>query len=199
MLKIGLTGGIGSGKSTVAALFNTLFNIPIIDADIIARDIVEPGQLALKLLTESFGKNILNSDGSLQRKKLREIVYSNDSKKKQLEAILHPLIYQNMQIELDKQTAAYSLVCIPLLIETEMIDFVDRILVIDCPKQIQIERVQQRDSLSISFIEKIIASQVSRELRLSVADDIIDNSDLGLQLEEQVKKLHNCYLLLADS
>ncbi len=195
MLKIGLTGGIGCGKSTVTKLFNSLYNIPIIDADIIARQLVEPGQKAFSLIQQTFGGSIISREGLLDRKKLKEIIFSNSDKKQQLEKILHPLIYQRMQSEFDQQTTAYSILCIPLLMETKMTGFVDRILVIDCPVEIQIERVRNRDQLSTQQIMSIIASQVSREYRLSHSNDIIDNSNSNNPLAEQVKKLHNQYIL----
>ncbi len=195
MLKIGLTGGIGSGKSTIAALF-TRYSIPIIDADIIAHQLVKPGQPALVPLKQVFGQEIFNKDGSLNRDQLREVIFSDKEKKTQLEAILHPLIFQQMQSEFDKQTSPYSILCIPLLIETKMMSFVDRILVVDCPVETQIARVKQRDLLSTERILSIISSQVSRKTRLSYADDTIDNSNSPTQLAEQVKKLHNKYFLL---
>lgn len=198
MLKIGLTGGIGSGKSTIANLFNRLYNISVIDADIIARQLVEPGQPALDLIQQTFGKAILNNNGSLNRDKLRDCIFSNTDKKKQLEDILHPLIYNQMQSEFEKQTSAYSILCIPLIMETHMTSFVDRLLIIDCPVEIQIERVKRRDQLSRQRISSIIDSQVSREYRLSRADDIIDNSNSNTELAEQVKNLHNQYLLYSN-
>ena len=198
MLKIGLTGGIGSGKSTIANLFNSLYSIPVIDADIIAHQLVEPGQPALTLIQQTFGKAILNKDGSLNRDKLRDCIFSNADKKKQLEDILHPLIYNQMQSKFEKQTTAYSILCIPLLMETKMASFVDRVLVIDCPVEIQVERVKRRDQLSNQRISSIIDSQVSREYRISHADDIIDNSNSSTELAEQVKKLHNQYLLYSN-
>jgi len=195
MLKIGLTGGIGSGKSTITALFSN-YNIPIIDADIIAHQLVAPGQPALNLLQQAFGAAILNSDGSLNRKQLRDIIFSDADKKAQLESIMHPLIFQQMQAEYQQQNSPYSILCIPLLIETKMTSFVDHILVIDCDVETQIERVKQRDQLSTERILSIIASQIDRKTRLSYANDIIDNSKSTTQLAEQVKKLHNQYLLL---
>ena len=196
MLKIGLTGGIGSGKSTVAKLFNTHYNIPVIDADIIARQLVEPGQPALLLIQQTFGKAIINKGGTLNRNKLRDTIFSDANKKQQLEAILHPLIYEKMQSQFDKQTSPYSILCIPLLMETGMTNFVDRILVIDCSVNTQIKRVTQRDQLSTDRILSIINSQVSRKYRLSLADDVIDNSNSNTQLAEQVKNLHNQYINL---
>ncbi|MCK5478265.1 MAG: dephospho-CoA kinase, partial [Methylococcales bacterium] len=180
----------------VAKLFNTHYNIPVIDADIIARQLVEPGQPALLLIQQTFGKAIINKGGTLNRNKLRDTIFSDANKKQQLEAILHPLIYEKMQSQFDKQTSPYSILCIPLLMETGMTNFVDRILVIDCSVNTQIKRVTQRDQLSTDRILSIINSQVSRKYRLSLADDIIDNSNSDTQLAEQVKKLHNLYINL---
>ncbi len=196
MLKIGLTGGIGCGKSTIAELFRTHHKIPIIDADIISRNLVEPGQPALTSIKQAFGSSIINQDGSLNRRKLRDAIFSDAEKKSQLESILHPLVYQQMQSEFEKQTSSYSLLCIPLLMESKMTSFVDRILVVDCPVETQMERVRQRDKLSNESILSIIASQVTREYRLSHANDIIDNSNSTTLLAEQVKKLHNQYISL---
>lgn len=197
MLKIGLTGGIGCGKSTIAELFHQKYQIPVIDADIISRQLVEPGQPALSVLEQIFGKCIINPDNSLNRDTLRSIVFSDVQKKKQLEDILHPLVYREMQSEFEKQTSSYSILCIPLLLETRMKIFVDRTLVVDCSVETQIERVSQRDQLSRENILSIISSQVSREYRLSHANDIIDNSNSTSELAQQVKKLHNQYLLLS--
>jgi len=195
MLKIGLTGGIGSGKSTITDLFSQ-YNIPIIDADTIAHQLVAPGQPVLKQLGHTFGSSIINKDNSLNRAKLKDLIFSDPAKKTQLETILHPLIFQQMQLECDKQNSVYSVLSIPLLIETKMTAFVDQILVVDCPVETQIIRVKQRDQLSTEQILSIIASQTPRKTRLSYADDIIDNSNSTTQLAEQVKKLHNKYLLL---
>lgn len=194
MLKIGLTGGIGSGKSTIAELFNTLYRIPIIDADIISRQLVEPGQPALTQIQHCFGKTVINQDGALRREKLREIIFSDQTKKEQLEKILHPLIYAEMQSIFEQQTSPYSLFCIPLLMETKMNAFVDRVLVIDCSIEVQVERVMHRDKMTEERVMSIITSQVSRQDRLNHADDIIDNTEKTNRLAEQVKTLHNQYL-----
>ncbi len=195
MIKIALTGGIGSGKSTITDLFSQ-YNTPIIDADVIAHQLVEPGKPALTQLQQVFGKSIINNDNSLNRTFVREMIFSDKDKKLQLESILHPLIFQQMQAECNKQTYHYGILAIPLLFETKMSHFVDRILVVDCPVETQIERIRQRDKLSDTRILSIISSQTSRKLRLSYADDVIDNSNSTSQLAEQVKKLHNYYLNL---
>ena len=196
MLKIGLTGGIGSGKTTVTRLFAD-FNIPIIDADIIAHQLVEPGQPALARIQSTFGQQVINPDGSLNRSELRNIVFADANLKQKLEAILHPLILRKIQAEAEALNAPYCIISIPLLFETGMDRWVDRILVIDCPVETQISRVKHRDGLSEETIRTIIASQASRELRNTQADDLIDNSQSNSQLAEQVKTLHNLYLLLS--
>lgn len=193
MLRVGLTGGIGSGKSTVSALFQQL-GVPVIDADVIAHRLVEPGQPALAQLASEFGTNILKTDGSLNRAALRERVFSDPDQKRRLESLLHPLVHQQIKIETQRLNSPYCIISIPLLLETGMTDLVDRILVIDCPIAIQIERVKKRSGLSTDQVNDIIAMQASRETRLSHADDIIDNSKSAEQLADQVKKLHNLYL-----
>jgi dephospho-CoA kinase len=196
MLKIGLTGGIGCGKTTVARLFAELGS-PVIDADQIAHELVAKGQPALKQIDQQFDAGILNPDGSLNRSRLREIVFSDPAQKQKLESILHPLVYQSIQTELERLNAPYCIIAIPLLFETNMTHFVDRVLVVDCPVETQIARVRKRDQLSLERIRSIIDSQVSRDVRKSHADDLIDNSESDYRLAEQVKKLHNLYLSLS--
>ena len=196
MLKVGLTGGIGCGKSTVAKIFADL-NVPVLDADQVAHRLVEKGQPALDQIQQAFGTAILNPDGSLNRKNLRELVFSDIKQKQKLESILHPLIYQTLQTELEQLNAPYCIISIPLLFETAMTHFVDRILVIDCPVETQIERVKSRDNLAVERIQSIIDNQVSRAFRKAKADDLIDNSTTDYRLAEQVKKLHNLYLSLS--
>ena len=198
MLKIGLTGGIGSGKTSVARLFAGLGS-PVLDADVIAHQLVAKGQPALVQIQQAFGSNIVKPDGSLDRSHLRELVFSDPGQKQKLEAILHPLVYKTLQAELEQLSAPYCIICIPLLFETNMPHFVDRILVVDCPVETQIERVKNRDHLSTERIESIIATQVSRTLRKSRADDLVDNSKTDSGLAEQVKKLHNLYISLSAS
>jgi dephospho-CoA kinase len=197
MLKVGLTGGIGCGKTTVANVFAKL-NIPVIDADEIAHRLVEKGQPALDQIQQEFGTDILNPDGSLNRKKLSERIFSDLKQKQKLESILHPLIYKTIQSEIEQLNAPYCVLCIPLLFETDMVHFVDRVLVVDCPVEMQIERVKNRDHLTIERIQSIINNQISRKSRKEKADDLIDNSVTNYRLAEQVKKLHNLYLSLSD-
>lgn len=192
---IGLTGGIGSGKTTVANLFAE-YGIPIIDADLVARELVEPGQPALQRITQVFGEKILNSDGRLDRKKLRDLIFHDARKRKQLEAILHPLIRENMLDRLDALDAPYVILVIPLLVDTGNWEMMDRILVVDAEEDLQIERVMRRDDVSREHAEAIIDNQVSRQERLAAADDVVENTGSLDDLKTQVKRLHDFYLSL---
>lgn len=197
MLKVGLTGGIGCGKTTIAKVFAQL-NIPVIDADEIAHRLVAVGQPALARIQQEFGADILSPDGSLDRKKLRQLIFSDPNQKQKLESILHPLVYQAILAELKQLNAPYCIICIPLLFETNMSHFVDRVLVVDCAVETQIERVRSRDNLTVESIQSIIDSQVSRAFRIEKADDLIENSGTDDKLAERVKKLHNLYLSLSN-
>jgi dephospho-CoA kinase len=196
MLKIGLTGGIGCGKTTVARFFEQL-KTPVIDADEIAHQLVAIGQPALARIRQEYGKDVLNPDGSLNRKKLRELIFSDPKQKQKLESILHPLVYQSIQAELNRLNTPYCIICIPLLFETNMTHFVDRILVVDCSVETQIERIRKRDNMTMERIQSIIDSQVSRTYRKEQANDLINNSETDDRLAEEVKKLHNLYLSLS--
>lgn len=193
MLKIGLTGGIGCGKSTVSNLFEQL-NVPVIDADVISHNLVKPNQKGLMMVVDLFGDTILLDNGELNRVMLRELVFSDVESKKKLESALHPLIFDEMTLQINQlHDVAYCIVSIPLLFETQSQRFVDRILVVDCDKKTQYERVQKRDNLPFASIDKIIASQVSDEFRRNNANDILDNSKDAALLAPHVKKLHNFY------
>jgi dephospho-CoA kinase len=196
MLKIGLTGGIGSGKSTVCRLFAE-FGIPIVDADLIARQLVEPGQPALSIIADTFGREMLNQDGSLNRARLRDAVFTDADKKRELDGIMHPLVYAQIAAEVNTLTADYCVIAVPLLLESKNPYAVDRVLLIDCPVDLQIARVTARDKLTRQQVQAIIDSQMSRQERLSKADDVIENIAGPEQLAEQVKRLHNSYTLLA--
>jgi len=198
MLKIGLTGGIGSGKTTVCRLFAEL-GVPIVDADLIARQLVEPGQPALLKIVETFGQDMLNADGSLHRAKLRDVVFADQDKKRRLDDIMHPLVYRQIAADVAAVQAAYCLIAVPLLFESKNPYAVDRVLLIDCPVETQIERVIGRDKLSRQQAQAIVDSQMSRPERLARADDVIDNGAGPEQLAEQVKSLHNSYILLATA
>ncbi len=196
MLKVGLTGGIGSGKSTAARRFEEL-GVPIIDADVIARNVVEPGKPALKEIITAFGEKVVNSDGELDRTELRKIVFENKEHKAVLESILHPRIYDEILRQLDQLSAPYCIVVIPLLAESKRNYPLDRVLVIDLPHALQLERTSARDQQSEEKIDKIVQLQSSREKRLSLADDIIENSGTVELLYEKIDWLHQKYTELA--
>lgn len=193
MYKVGLTGGIGCGKSTVSDLFKELC-VPIIDADEIAHALVAPGQSILGKISQDFGVSCINSDGSLNRAALRDIVFNNPLKKSQLESLMHPLIYNEINRQISSLNAPYVIISIPLLIETNMQSLVDHILVVDCPLEVQINRVKLRDQLNETQITAIINSQVNRTDRLAHADSIIDNTQSLIRLREQVNNLHYQFL-----
>ena len=196
MLIIGLTGGIGSGKTTVCNYFSAL-DVPIIDADIAAREVVQPGQAALTQITALFGQSILASDGSLDRSKLRDQIFSDEVSRKKLEAILHPLIRQQMDKKLATLSAPYAILAIPLLLESGRREGINRVLVIDADESQQLTRASQRDHKNESQIRAIIAAQCNRKDRLNAADDVIYNSGNLEQLNNQVTEMHNLYLKLA--
>jgi len=196
-LRIGITGGIGSGKSTVARLFHAL-GVPIIDTDEIARQLVQPGQPALTRIIQAFGAGILAPSGELDRGALRAIVFAAPEKRRELEQILHPLIRAETAARARSQQEPYCLVVIPLLIETGWRDDVDRILVVDSPLELQLQRVTTRDHAAEADVRAIIDVQCAREARLAAADDVITN-DGGLdRLRLQVERLHRRYLALAS-
>lgn len=196
MLKIGLTGGIGSGKSVVSHHFERL-NVPVIDTDLIAHELVEPGQPALQQITAVFGQWILDQAGELDRSKLRQQIFADPRKRRRLESILHPLIKTQVHNHVAGLTTPYCVIVVPLLIESAWQDLVDRILVVDTAQDLQISRVSPRDGLSEAQIRRIIQSQVDRPTRLAAADDIIINDDDIENLENSVGKLHEKYLRLA--
>jgi dephospho-CoA kinase len=193
---IGLTGGIGSGKSAASAIFSRL-GIPVIDADEIAHALVAPGEPALAEITGAFGKDILNRAGELDRDALRRRVFADSTERQRLEAILHPRIRQHIFKYINNLHTPYCIVVIPLLVETRQSDLVDRVLVIDIPEATQVSRVAARDSLAREEILAIIDAQTSRHTRLAAADDVIENSG-GLDvLESRVHRLHEKYLGIA--
>jgi dephospho-CoA kinase len=202
---IGLTGGIGSGKSTISTMFAQL-GADIIDADEISRQLVEKDSPMFAKILAHFGKKILRPSGDLDRTALREIIFSRAQEKKWLEALLHPAIKDEIQYRITQSTGAYIILVVPLLVEqlkSGHYNFIDRILVIDVPEEIQIKRIIERDDSSDELIRQIIASQASQQQRLSLADDIIDNRDQAdvseKNLQHQVKQLHRYYLKLTMS
>ena len=197
---VGLTGGIGSGKSTIADEFAAL-GVPIIDADIVAREVVAKDSPLLAEIATRFGEDILNEDSELNRAKLRQIVFDQPEEKAWLNNLLHPAIRSEMLKQLNEVNFPYALWVVPLLIENKLTEFCQRILVVDVSPEIQLERTLKRDKSNLDTIKNIIQSQVSRAERLSYADDIIENN-LPLNenlknIQQQVQKLHADYLIFA--
>lgn len=197
---VGLTGGIGSGKSTIAELFAAL-NVPVVDADIVARQVVAKGSPLLDKITEHFGVGILTENQELNRAALREKIFQNEQEKQWLNQLLHPTIRAEMLQQLQQQTANYVLFVVPLLIENNLTALCDRILVVDVSPEIQLQRASNRDNNNPELIQQIINSQVSRSERLAVADDVINNEGKLEEnlphLQQQVSELHQKYLHLA--
>lgn len=198
---VGVTGGIGSGKSTIVDLFVEL-GVKVIDADVVAREIVDKDSPLFAKIVEHFGSSVLLSSGELNRSLLRQIVFANEQEKQWLNNLLHPAIRNRMLYQLEHIDAPYVLWVVPLLIENQLTSFCHRILVIDVLPETQLLRASQRDSDKQQVIENIMASQVSRETRLLMADDVIDNepdlSQNSLALKQRVFELHQKYLKLAS-
>jgi dephospho-CoA kinase len=193
---VALTGGIGSGKSTVADRFSQL-GIAVVDADIIARQVVEPGEPALKAISEHFGQEILLPEGSLNRRVLREKIFSAPAEKQWLNNLLHPLIHQRTQSAICQALSPYVLWVVPLLVENHLQHRADRVLVVDVSPEIQIARTIERDNVSRQHAEQILAAQATREQRLAVADDVINNDGTPDRVAADVDRLHCQYLELA--
>ena len=198
---VGLTGGIGSGKSTIAELFAEL-GVPIVDSDLVARQVVEKGSPLLAEIAAHFGPEILLEDGTLNRAALREKIFANEMQKHWLNQLLHPAIRHEMLRQLAAQQAPYCIFMVPLLIENNLTALCQRILVIDVLEHTQVERAGQRDNNQVEQIKRIMQSQVSRQERLKYADDVINNNEdliAGLpQLKQKVLDLHHLYLQLAE-
>lgn len=193
---VALTGGIASGKSTVEKLFSEL-GVPIIDADIIARQVVEKDTPALKAITAHFGTQILEQTGSLNRARLREIIFNHPKEREWLNHLLHPLIQQLTQQQFNQVTAPYLLWVVPLLIENNLQNKADRVLVIDTKPETQLKRLQKRDNVTEQLAKNMLSSQTLNEIRLSYADDVIENNNGPEELRPIVQELHNRYLELS--
>jgi dephospho-CoA kinase len=191
--RVALTGGIASGKSTVAGLFAAR-GVPVIDTDLIARQVVEPGEPALAAVIEAFGSGVLGPDGRLDRPRMRERVFADPAARRRLEDILHPAIRAEMERQARAAGGPYQLLVIPLLVEAGRRDHVDRVLVVDVPEATQIERLMRRDGVPRSQAEAALRAQAARDARFALADDVIENTDDLVALEAQVEALHRDYL-----
>jgi dephospho-CoA kinase len=198
IFRVGLTGGIASGKSTVARLFAAL-GIPIIDSDELAREVVAPGQPLLTQIAEQFGSHVIAADGSLDRRVLRDVVFADPSARAALEALTHPAIAEASERQARAVGGPYQIHAIPLLVEKKLASRVDRVLVVDCDEETQIRRLQARDGSTIEQARAILAAQASRAERLAAADDVVSNSGDMQALRRQVEKLHVSYLEFAKA
>ena len=195
-LRIGLTGGIASGKSTVADMFSDL-GIPVIDTDVIAREVVAPGQPALDEIRTRFGEDVFDADGSLDRSAMRKLIFADDDARRDLEAILHPRIGAETRRQADAAGGPYQVIVVPLLTESALLRFVDRVLVVDCAEDRQVERLLARDTETIEQARRILAAQASRHERLDIADDVINNDHNLEHVRDQVADLDRDYRRLA--
>ena len=195
-LRIGLTGGIASGKSTVADLFAEL-GVPVIDTDVIAREVVAPGQPALEEIGNRFGPQVMDADGRLDRAAMRKRIFSDDKARRELEAILHPRIGAETRRKSESAGGPYQLIVVPLLTSSALRDYVDRILVVDCEEERQIERLLARDAETEEQARRILATQSSRAERLAIADDVINNNNSIDSLRGQVADLDRDYRRIA--
>jgi dephospho-CoA kinase len=196
-LSIGLTGGIASGKSTVARRFSEL-GVPVIDADESSRSVVAPGQPGLSQVVKTFGSEVLNAKGALDRQALRDVIFADESRRRDLEAILHPLIRADMERQAASAIGPYLVLAIPLLVEGGATDRVDRILVVDVDEAVQLERLMARDSQTLAQAGAILAAQANRASRLKAADDVLVNAGTVSELRQAVDRLHQRYLSLAE-
>jgi dephospho-CoA kinase len=192
---LGLTGGIGSGKSAAAQCFIDL-GVHLVDADHAARWVVEPGRPALAQIAEHFGASVLQADGTLNRSALRELIFEDPQQRVWLESLLHPLIREEIRQYLARAESAYAILVSPLLLETSQHQMVQRVLVIDVPESVQIERTVLRDKTNEEQVRAILKAQASRDERLSRADDVIVNDRDPAWLKNEVERLHHFYLTL---
>jgi dephospho-CoA kinase len=195
-LIVGLTGGIASGKSVVAQMLAKL-GAGLVDTDVVARDVVAPGRPGLAVVVEAFGPTVLRQSGELDRAALRKLVFGDDAKRRQLEALLHPLIRARTRELIAASGAPYVVVAVPLLVETNFGELVDRVLVVDCPEALQLERLEKRDALPRAEALAMLRAQTDRASRLQAADDVVDNAGSIDATRAQVERLHRRYLDLA--
>ncbi|MGB5257024.1 MAG: dephospho-CoA kinase [Woeseiaceae bacterium] len=196
--RVALTGGIASGKSTVADMFAEL-GVAIIDTDIIAREIVAPGQPALQEISERFGDGVIDATGNLDRRELRQLIFADDQARADLEAILHPRIGAETRRQADAAGGAYQIIVVPLLVGSPLVEFVDRVLVVDCSEELQIQRLLARDAESVEQARRILAAQSSRAERLAIADVVIENEGRLDDTRQRVRELDQAFRELADN
>jgi dephospho-CoA kinase len=197
MLIIGLTGGIASGKTRISNLFSQL-KIPIVDTDIISREVIEPGQTGYKAIINHFGASMVLDDTQIDRRKLRQLVFNNSAAKQWLESVLHPIIFEQTRHQIAHHNQKeYIVVVIPLLFETNFSKLVDRILVVDCAANVQIDRLILRDKIDTILAKTMVDQQWPNQKRINLADDIIYNNN-NEDLDQQVIALHQKYLALSD-
>lgn len=194
---VGISGGIGSGKTTVTDLFAKL-GVEVIDADVIAREVVEPGTPALKAIVAKFGVSVLDESGKLNRAKLRTLVFADIEIKNWLNQLLHPAIRELMMMQIQQAKSKYCLLSVPLLVENKSYEWVDRVAIVDVDEQTQLQRTVLRDKTNEQQIRAIMSAQATRQQRLAVAEDVIDNSGNRKDLIEKVSQLHQQYLKLAN-
>ncbi|KIQ78772.1 dephospho-CoA kinase [Aeromonas sp. L_1B5_3] len=198
MYVVAITGGIGSGKTTIANQFAEL-GIDVVDADVIAREVVEPGSPALAAIADHFGPDVITPDGQLDRRRLRERVFSDPSTKAWLNALLHPLIRSEMQRQCAAARSPYCLLVVPLLVENKLTGLANRVLVVDVDEATQIERTCRRDGVTAEQAKAIIAAQASRSERLAAADDVIENlNGSEMAIKARILTLHETYLAFAS-
>lgn len=197
-LKVGLTGGIGSGKTTVSDLFASL-GVPVIDADVISRDLLKTGTDATRAVVDAFGREITSGENDIDRAKLRQLVFDKPQARSRLEAIIHPRVREEIRNQASALSEPYCIVVIPLLFESGQQDLVDRVLVVDTSVDQQRERASSRDNADADEIDKIIQSQISREQRLAGADDVIENTGDIKSLEQKVRELDQHYRSVATA
>ncbi len=197
-LRVGLTGGIASGKTTVANFFAGL-GVPVIDTDVIARDVVAKGAPALAQIRAALGNEVFSAEGMLDRKAMRKLVFSDERKRRQLEGILHPRIREAAISQAQAVTSPYMIIVVPLLVDSPMLEFMDRVLVVDCSEADQLRRLLTRDTENEEQARRMICAQASRDERLAIADDVVLN-DAGLdETRSRIEALHKTYLELSNS
>ena len=196
VLTIGLTGGIASGKSWVSSQFEAL-GVPLLDADQVARDVVVAGSPGLVEIAQHFGADFIAADGTLDRRRMRSHVFGNEAARRELEAILHPRIYRQMQQWRDACVAPYCILSVAILLESRMRTLVDRVLVVDAPEEVQLQRLTARDGITLELAISMMAAQTDRSGRLAAADDVIRNDGSPEQAHAQVRQLHQRYLEIA--